>query len=86
MMTTKAIFASFHSVLMDCCCSSVDFLTWEPSFSTSLPGKEGLIRKKNSLCFLVLLNSFFCYRSQHYDLSFYRCYSEQKREPKQSHR
>lgn len=40
MMTTKAIFASFHSVLIDCCWRRADFLTWEPSFSTSLLGRE----------------------------------------------
>lgn len=59
MMTTKAIFASFHSVLMDCCWSSVDFLTWEPSFSTSLLGREegnsgaGGWSQRNAFCLLV---------------------------------
>lgn len=62
MMTTKAIFASFHSVLMDCCWSSVDFLTWEPSFSTSLLGREesegsgGWWSQRNAFCFLLVFS------------------------------
>lgn len=66
MMTTKAIFASFHSVLMDCCWSSVDFLTWEPSFSTSLPEMEegergeGECSQRNTpFRFLFIQNSLF---------------------------
>lgn len=39
-MTTKAIFASFHSLLMDFCWIRVDFLTWVPKRSTSLMAEE----------------------------------------------
>lgn len=35
-MTTKAIFANFHSLVMDFCWIRVDFLTWLPKRSTSL--------------------------------------------------
>lgn len=39
-MTTKAIFANFHSLLMDFCWIRVDFLTWVPKHSNSLKVEE----------------------------------------------